>query len=243
LSNENKILPDQKILVLDVEWRPTLAYVWQAWDANVSPEMIVEHGGLLCVGAKYVGEETELFSEWEHGHEGMLVRIYEMMAYADAIVTFNGDRFDLPKLDGEFLLHGFSPRPPCTSIDCIKAVKKFGYFRNSLGFIGPFLGVGSKLENEGFGLWKKVMAGDKDAQKRMADYCKQDVDMTEELYIRIRSHIKTHPHLGKTGAEQCPVCGGTHSHSRGTRRTRAYKVQRLQCQSCGHWHDGKRSKI
>lgn len=236
-------LPDQKILVLDIEWRPTLAFVWQAWDANVSPDMIVEHGGLLCVGTKYLGKKTELFSEWKHGHKGMLEAVHERMSYADAIVGFNSDKFDIPKLHGEFLLHGMDPPPPATQVDCIKAVKKFGFFRNSLGFVGPFLGVGSKLEHEGFNLWKKVMEGDKDAQKRMAEYCTQDVDMTAELYLKIRSHIRNHPHLGKTGAEECPVCGSNHNQSRGTRRTRAYKVQRLQCQSCGHWHDGKRQKI
>ncbi len=238
-------IPDQKILVLDVEWRPTLAYVWRAWDENVSPDQIVEHGGLLCVGAKWVGEKTELFSEWEHTHEGMLELIHDMMSHADAIITYNGDKYDLPKLYGEFLLYGMAPPPPCTSIDCLKAVKKFGLFRNSLAFVGPFLSIGGKLEHEGFMLWKKVMAGNKDAQKRMAKYCVQDVDLTEELYFKIRPFIRNHPHLGRTGKEQCPACGGTHVQSRGTRRTRAYKIQRLACQdpSCGHWFDGTRQKI
>jgi len=251
-------LPDQKILVLDIEWRPTLAYVWRAWDENVSPEQIVEHGGLLCVGAKWLGQKTQIFSEWKHGHKGMLERVHEMMSYADVIIGFNSDKFDLPKLHGEFLLHGLDPAPPCTSIDCIKAVKKFGFFRNSLAFIGPFLGVGAKLEHEGFALWKKVMKGDKDAQKRMENYCIQDVDMTAELYLKIRSHIKNHPHLGRTGAEQCPVCGSTHTQKRGTQqvkekevtakgtiRTRCYKKQRHQCQAegCGHWFLGRATKI
>lgn len=237
-------IPEQKILVLDIEWRPTLAYVWRAWDENISPEQIVEHGGLLCVGAKWLGEKvTYCFSEWEDGHVGMLEKIHNMMSYADCIIGFNSDKFDIPKLHGEFMLYGMTPPPPCTSIDLIKAIKKFGFFRNSLAFIGPFLGVGEKLEHEGFGLWKKVMKGDKDACKRMSKYCIQDVDMTEKLYIRIRPAIRNHPHLGRTGSEQCPSCGGTHHQSRGTRRTRTYKIQRLNCQDCGHWFDGKRQKI
>lgn len=250
-------IPDQKVLVLDIEWRPTIAYVWQAWDESTSPEKIIEHGGLLCVGAKWLGEkEVHLFSEWEHGHEGMLAGIHEMMSFADAIITYNGDKYDLPKLDGEFVLYNFPPRPPCTSIDVIKAVKKLGYFRSSLGFVGPFLGLGDKVEYEGFGLWKKVMKGDKNAQERMGKYCIQDVKLTEKLYLKLRPHIKNHPHLGRTGHEACPVCGSSHVHSKGsrpkkeeeidsfgTRRTRVYKIQRLQCQTCTHWYDGKRMKI
>jgi hypothetical protein len=237
-------LPDQKVLLLDIEWRPVLAYVWRAWDENIAPAQIKEDGGLLCVGAKWLGDKTVyLFSEWEHGHVEMLKSIHEMMSMCDAIVTYNGDKYDLPKLDGEFVKHGLPPRPPCTSIDCLKPVQKLGYFRSSLGYVAPFLGLGDKLEHEGFGLWKKVMDGDVSAQKRMAKYCQQDVNLLERLYLKIRSYIKTHPHMGRTGAEQCPSCGSTHAQSRGTRRTRAFKIQRLCCNSCGHWFDGKRSKI
>lgn len=237
-------IPNQKILILDIEWRPAKAYIWQPKVDWLPPEMIIEDGGLLCVGAKWLGDKkTELFSEWEHGHVGMLERIHEMMSYADAIVGYNSDKFDIPKLHGEFLLHGLDPAPPCTTVDCLKAVKKMGFFMNRLAFIAPFLSIGAKMEHEGFGLWKKVMNGDADAQKRMAKYCTQDVNVTEKLYLKIRAHIRNHPHMGQTGHEACPSCGGKHVHSRGTRRTRSYKVQRLACQSCGHWFDGKRMKI
>jgi hypothetical protein len=237
-------LPDQNVLLLDIEWRPTEAYVWQAWKVNISPAQIKKHGGLLCVGAKWLGQkETFLFSEWEHGHKEMLQLIHELMSTADAIITYNGDRYDLPKLYGEFLLYDLPPCPPCTSIDVIKAVKKFGYFMNRLAFIGPFLGIGGKMEHEGMALWTKVMDGDENAQKRMAKYCIQDVKLLEKLYLKVRAHIKTHPHMGRTGAEQCPSCGSSHAQSRGSRRTRAYKIQRLNCVSCGHWFDGTRSKI
>lgn len=239
----NKI-PEQRILLLDIEFRPVLAYVWRAWDENISPQQIVEDGGILCVGAKWLGDKgCELYSEWEHGHLGMLEIIHDMMSHADALISYNGDRYDLVKLDGEFVKYGLPPRPPCTSIDCLKAVKRFGYFRSSLGYVAPFLNLGGKLEHEGFNLWKKVMQGDENAQGRMAKYCKQDVLLLEKLYLKIRAHIKTHPHMGRTGQEQCPSCGSSHAQSRGTRRTRSFKIQRLHCNSCGHWFDGRRSKI
>lgn len=237
-------IPDQKVLVLDIETRPAQAYVWRAYDENVGVDQIIDGGGTICVGAKWLGEkETFLFSDWEHGHDGMLLLIHEMMSYADAIVTYNGDKFDLPKLQGEFLLNGLGPTPPATSIDVVKHVRKLGYFMNRLAYIGPLLGVGAKMEHEGFPLWTKVMAGDEKAQKRMAKYCVQDVVLLEKLYLRVRPFIRNHPHLGKVGAHECGACGGTHVQSRGTRRTRAFKIQRLQCQDCGSWQDGTRKKI
>lgn len=238
-------IPDQKILILDCETRPAQAYVWRAYgEQNIGTEQIIDAGGIICVGAKWLGEkDTYLFSDWEHGHTDMLHGIHDMMSYADAVITYNGDRFDLPKLQGEFLLAGLGPTPPCTSIDVIKAVRKFGFFQNKLAFIGPLLAQGSKAETGGFKLWTDVMSGDEKAQAKMAKYCVQDVKLLEKLYLKVRPFIRNHPHMGKVGAHECGACGSTRVQSRGTRRTRAFKIQRLQCQTCGAWSDGTRKKI
>lgn len=238
-------IPDQKVLILDIETKPAAAYVWRAYgEQNIGVEQIIDSGGTICVGAKWLGEkECFLYSDWEHGHEQMLYEIHEMMSYADAIITYNGTRFDLPRLQGEFVLNGFGPTPPCTHIDCLKAVRKFGFFMNKLAYIGPLLVSSGKVKHEGFSLWTKVMAGDEKAQKKMAKYCIQDVRLLEKLYLKIRPFIKDHPHLGKVGANMCGACGSTHVQSRGTRRTRAYKIVRLHCQSCGSWQDGTRKKV
>jgi hypothetical protein len=240
-----EVIPDQKVLLLDIETSPTAAYVWRAYgEQNIGTEQIIDSGGIICVGAKWLGEkQTHLFSDWEHGHVEMLLLVHEMMSYADAVITYNGDKFDLPKLQGEFLLNGLGPTPPCTSIDVIKSVRKFGFFMNKLAYIGPLLSQGAKIETGGFSLWTKVLAGDEKAQAQMAKYCKQDVVLLEKLYLRIRPFIRNHPHLGKVGAHECGACGSTHVQSRGTRRTRAFKIQRLQCQACGSWQDGTRKKI
>lgn len=233
-----------KILILDIETRPAQAYVWRAYgEQNIGVEQIIDAGGIICVGAKWFGErETVLYSDWEHGHVKMLQAIHAMMEEADAVVTYNGDKFDLPKLQGEFLLHGLKPTGPLTSIDVVKSVRKFGFFVNRLAFIGPFLGVGAKIKHEGFDLWVKVMEGDEKAQRKMAKYCKQDVKLLEKLYLKVRPFIKNHPHLGKN-AHECGACHSNHVQSRGCRRTKYFRIQRLQCQSCGQWQDGSRQKI
>lgn len=240
-----EVIPDQKILVLDIETKPASAFVWRAYgEQNIGVEQIIDVGGVICVGAKWLGEkETFLYSDWEHGHLEMLIEVHAMMSYADAVVTYNGDRFDLNKLQGEFLLNGLGPTPPVTSIDVIKSVRRLGYFMNKLAFIGPLLLGDDKLKHEGFSLWTKVMAGDKKAEKKMAKYCIQDVKLLEKLYLKVRPFVRNHPHMGRTGANQCGACGSHDVQSRGTRRTRAYKIQRLHCQDCGAWGDGKRTKI
>jgi hypothetical protein len=232
-----------KILILDIEWRPAKAYVWSPWGVNIYDDQVIEGDGLLCVGAQWLGEkEVHVFTEWELGHREMLERTRQMMSEADAIVGYNSDKYDLRKLEGEFILHKMKLPPPCPSIDLIKTIRKFGYFRNSLKFIGPHLSVGKKLENGGMNLWRKVEEGDPKAQDTMKRYCAQDVRMTGKLYIRVRPGIKNHPLLGD-GSDECPACSGKHFQHRGHNRSRYYKTQRLQCQDCGHWFTGKRERI
>lgn len=237
-----KIKPQAKILTLDIETRPVKAYVWSLWDQNVGINQIIDNGGVICVGAKWLGDpNTVLFSDWEHGHQGMLQGIYDMMEQADAILTYNGDKFDLPKLRGEFLLNGFGPLPPCTSIDLYKAIKKLGFISGKLAFVGPLLSMGAKITTGGFDLWKNVEAGSSVAQNKMARYCKQDVRLLEKCYLKVLPYITNHPFLGDRG--HCGACDGTILHSRGYRRTKSFKIQRLQCTNCGSWQDGKREMV
>jgi hypothetical protein len=239
------IVVEPKILIVDIETRPAQAYVWRAYgEQNIGVEQIIDAGGIICVGYKWLGsKETFLVSEWDDGQAVMLKTIWDAMNEADAVITYNGDKFDLPKLQGAFLLAGLGPTPPVTSIDVVKAVRKLGFFVNRLAFIGPFLGVGAKVKHEGFDLWVKVMAGERAAQNKMARYCKQDVKLLEKLYMKVRAFIVNHPHMGDAKAHQCGACGGKHLQSRGFRRTKSFRIQRLQCQSCGSWSTGSRTKV
>lgn len=234
-----------KILTLDIETKPAKVYSFQMWNVNIGHEQVIEPGGTICVGAKWVGKpEVLFFSEWEHGHKEMLLAVHELISEADAIITYNGDNFDLKKLNGEFLLNGIKPPAPPTSIDLIKTVKKLGFDMNRLAYIGPLLKIGRKIKHEGFSLWRKVLDGDEAARGRMKKYCIQDVRLTELLYVRVRPFIRNHPHLGlEAKATACGACGSHKVHSRGVRRTKAFTIQRLQCQDCGAWSDGTRKKV
>jgi hypothetical protein len=194
-----------RILYFDVEWKPAQAYVWRAYDENVGPDQIIHPGGLLCFSAIWEDEKQPIFSsEWEDGHEGMVKKLHDLFSEADALITYNGDRYDIPKARGEFLLAGLPAPPPVTSIDLLKAVKKMGFYMNRLAFIGPYLGVGAKIKHEGFPLWVAVLNGDQKAQNRMKKYCMQDSKLLVKLYKKIKPFLLNHPHFGNRGE-----CGAT----------------------------------
>lgn len=230
------------LLYFDIEWKPAKAYVWRMYDENVGPDQLIDAGGLLCFSAvKGDTGEVVFASEWDDGHEEMVYKLYDLFQWADVVITYNGNKYDIPKTMGEFLLAGLPPPPPPTSIDLLKTVKKMGFVMNRLAFIGPFLKIGQKVKHEGFPLWSGVMDGDVSAQKRMKKYCIQDSKLLVKLYNKIKPYILNHPFLGDRGV--CGACEGKVLHSRGFRRTKSFKIQRLQCQSCGSWQDGKRTKV
>lgn len=232
-----------KILAIDIEWSPAKAYVWRMWDENISPDQLIDAGGLLCFCANWIGTKEYFFmSEWDDGKSEMAAMLQNLLTEADAVVTYNGDKYDLPKIRGHLLLEGYRPPPPPTSIDLIKIVKKLGFVMNRLAYIGPLLNAGSKLKHEGFQLWRSVLEGDAKAQKRMQRYCVKDVKVLVTLYNHILPYIDNHPHLGDDGGA-CGACGSNHVQSRGYRRTKYFKVHRLQCQDCGAWSTGARQKI
>lgn len=232
-----------KLLTIDIEWSPATAYVWKMFDENISHDQLIDPGGLLCFAAQWVGSKEFIFmSAWKDGKAAMAVKLRELLDEADGVITYNGNRYDLPKIRGHLMLEGLPPFAPPTSIDLIKTVKSLGFVMNRLAYIAPLLGVGTKMKHEGFRLWRAVLEGDTKAQDRMERYCIQDVRVTTRLYKHVLPFITDHPHLGDNKGA-CGACGSEHVQMRGFRRTKYFKVQRLQCQDCGGWSTGMRKKI
>jgi hypothetical protein len=231
-----------KILLLDIETRPTLAYVWRLYDENVAVEQIVEPTRMICWAAKWAGESEVVFAAEWGGRARMVRTLHSLISKADAVITYNGDKFDLPKINGEFLLAGLPPAPPIPSIDLYKTVKRLGFASGKLAFVAPLLKIGEKVKHAGFRLWREVMDGLPAARAEMERYNKQDTRLLDKLYRTLRPYIKSHPYLGTGIAPECPACGSKKVQKRGVRRTKSFFVERLHCQDCGSWSDGVRTK-
>lgn len=241
-----------RVLVLDIETAPATAYVWRLFDENISLDQLIAPSRIICWGAKWIGHKEFIYADERQGRGWMLGKIHTMLSDADAVVTYNGDRFDLPKLYGEFIAAGLPPLPQCTSIDVIKTVRKMGVQSNKLAFIGPHLKIGKKMQAGGFLLWRAVLEGSKVAWNKMRRYNRQDVLLLERLYKTLRPHMRNHPYMGAGGAgkatstkarTECPGCQSFRSQRRGTRRTKAYLIERIQCLGCGGWYDGSRTRM
>lgn len=233
-----------KILFYDIETRPMVVEAWGLRDQNIGLNQVREWGGTICFAAKWLGKREVFFhSDWTDGHEGMLQAMHDLWNEADAVCGYNNNRFDDKKMRGEFVRHGMMPPATVASIDLYKVVRQqFSFDSHKLDHVSQLLGLGTKVKHDGHGLWSRVLQGDEKAQKIMERYNRQDVGLTEKLYKKLRPFIKNHPHLGVGNSDSCPACLSLNVQKRGYHYTRTQVAQRLQCQDCGHWYLGKRTK-
>lgn len=227
-----------KILLFDIETAPTKAFVWKIWQENVGTSQIIDPGYMLCWAAKWLGEdEISYATHWDHGDD-MVRLLHELLEEADAVVSYNGNHFDIPIVNTAFAKLGLKPPAQAKSIDLYQVVKrKFRLLSNRMDFVGEYFGLGRKADTGGFSLWSSVLEGDAAAREHMVEYNCQDVVLLEDIYKHLLPWIPSHPSHGlfsDTG-RVCPSCGGSHLVSRGFARTKVYSYRRFQCKDCGAW--------
>jgi DNA polymerase elongation subunit (family B) len=228
-----------KLLLIDIETAPNVAYVWGLFKENIPLQRLVDSGYVLCWAAKWVGTDEILFdSVYKSKPSVMLKRVHALLDEADAIIHYNGNSFDIPTLNKEFLLHKMKPPSPSKQIDLLLTSRsRFRFTSNKMDYVAQALGIGNK-KNTTFDLWIKCMAKDPDAWAKMEEYNKGDVELLEGIYNEFKPWIKGHPNTGLYSgieAPTCPVCGSDDIVRRGFSYTAVGKFQRYRCAGCGHW--------
>jgi uncharacterized protein YprB with RNaseH-like and TPR domain len=231
-----------KVLLLDIETTPHTAFVWEKWETNVIA--FKDYGSLLCYSYKWLGEkETHVVGLNTMKPRALIHSLYCLFNEAEIIVAHNGDSFDIKMANQYFIKEGFSPPHNYKTIDTKKLAKeKFRFVSNKLDDLGDYLGLGRKIQTGGFDLWQGCMNGDRKAWKKMLEYNKQDVDLLEKIYMKLRPWCR-HPNLNvKKGINKCPVCQSNRLHSRGLQINGLQRYKRYQCQDCGRWSRGEIDK-
>lgn len=228
-----------KILLLDIESAPNLVTVWGLWKQNVALNQILDSGYVLCWSAKWLGEDEIKFASTYHdGPKMMLKKIHSLLDQADAVIHYNGSKFDIPTLNKEFLLYNLNPPSPIKQIDLLKTARsQFKFPSNKLNYIAQALGLGKKTEHIGHELWIRCMNNDDEAWKVMREYNKNDVVLLEKVYEKLKPWIKGHANhaLYSDDSLVCPTCGSKHYHKEGFKRTTSCTYQQYQCNNCGSW--------
>lgn len=211
--DKDKVIPKlPKILIFDIETSPLKAYVWTRWQQNVYPDQMLTDWFMLTWSAKWLFDETVMSAKLtpeevkNEDDKRITELIWKLIDEADIIVAHNGDRFDIPRLNSRFIVNGLSPTSTIKSIDTKKvASRQFGFSSNKLSELAKVFGFDGKLDTD-FELWAKCMDGDQEALNYMQQYNDQDVILLEEVYLKLRPWIKTHPNVALYMELDEPVC-------------------------------------
>lgn len=196
---------------------------------------------MVCWAAKWIGESKIFYrSVYHDGKKKMLDDIHALLEEAEAVVHFNGQAFDVPKIKTELFINGYAPPSPFKHIDLMMAAKKeFSFQSNKLEFILRQAGLGGKKKHEGFEMWVKCLNNDKKAWADMKAYNIIDVRKTEALYKKMMPWISKHPAL-YAERDHCRYCNSKHVQYRGSQIAVKWRWKRYQCMDCGKWDTGCR---
>lgn len=248
----NKEFKDKlpKILIFDLETSPLRGYIWSRWQQNVYPDQMLSDWFLLTWSAKWL-YSAEVLSDKLTSEEVLneddcriVNSLWKLVDEADIIIAHNGDRFDVPRLNSRFIVNELPPASSYRTIDTKKvASKHFGFSSNKLSELAKVFGFDGKLDTD-FELWARCMKGEQEALDYMQEYNDQDVLLLEEVYLKLRPYIKSHPNVAvymNVNTQVCSSCGSTKLTESGKYQyTNTGKFPLYRCE-CGAESRGRRT--
>jgi DNA polymerase III epsilon subunit-like protein len=161
--------------------------------------------------------------------------LWQLINKADIIIAHFANGFDVPLMNARFIINGMTP-PSFYKVIDTKAVasRHFKFPSNKLDAIAGYFGLGSKIKTN-FMLWRKCMEGDENALEEMRIYNIQDVELLEDVYLKLRPFIKSHPNLNlymETNKHVCANCGNHNIKFDSYYYTSVNKYEVYRC-SCG----------
>lgn len=231
-----------KRLFFDIETSPMILYSWRTgYKLNIPTDNIIEDWKIICISYKWEHENKVRNLTWDKKQcdKQMLIDFVKIMNKADECVAHNGDRFDIKKIRTRCIYHRIPMFPKYRTLDTLKKAKSgFNFNSNRLDYIAKFLGVGAKLEHEGFSMWVKCLQGDKKALKEMVKYCDMDIIVLEDVFLTLQNYILNNTHTGVLDGRfkaSCPNCGSEDIFLLKNSVTAKGTVKRLiECNSCGY---------
>lgn len=237
-----------KILVWDLETAPITAYTWGLFDQYIGLNQMKSDWYILSWAAHWLGDPPSKVMYMDNSKakniqddKALVMGLAKLLNEADIVITQNGEKFDIKKLNARAIINRLPPIKPCKSTDILKEGRKvFKFTSHGLEYVSNNLNDKyKKLKHEeypGFELWTAILAGDKHAWTVMKKYCIHDVLATEEAYTKIQGWIKTQNMASyiDDAVLRCK-CGSDNIMKRGYAHTEAGKYQIYLCKDCGKW--------
>ena len=239
-----------RILHFDIETAPMEVYTFSNHPDFIPHTMLKRDWYVICWSANWDDSE-KIISAVQTPEEAktandkrIMEHLYGLLDAADIVVTKNGKKFDVLKINERFVCYGLPPTTQYRQVDTQEILKNFGFSWKGLDAVRKRMGGEGKMPTD-FSWWLECMKGNPKYLKLMSEYCGKDVIENKILYHEIRSWYNQHPNLGiysKTGNPCCPVCGSEEIEELSeTYKTQTNTYPQYRCTECGHVPRGRKT--
>lgn len=235
-----------KILLFDIETSPLVTHTWSLYgEQSIGVNQIVRDWEILSWSAKWLDQNKAMYRDQRNNKKiindyKMIKAIWKLLNEADVVITQNGKKFDVRKLNAKFVENKLGPPSSFKHIDTrMLAKSKFDLPSYSLEYMTKkFCKKYKKLKSRkfiGHELWTECIAGNIKAWKEMEAYNKMDVLALEELYYFFQGWDSTINHnlYNDSATAVCNSCGHDEFQKIGFGFTASGKFQRYRCKNCG----------
>lgn len=180
------------VCYLDIECSPTKSYTWRRFKENISQAQILSESFFLTASWAFNEQEVEGIrltpnEAVNEDDEALITKLWHVLDNSNVVVGHNLRKFDIKKINSRFAFYNMPPPSPYKIIDTLEIAKaKFAFPSNKLNDLCEYLNIGKKLPHDGFSLWSRCCDGDDEALEHMLKYNLIDVDITRQLYKRLR---------------------------------------------------------
>ena len=239
-----------KILIFDIETLPMVNYTWGRFKQDVALSQTIKESCMLCWAAKWLYEETmmsdvltpdEVASRDDYR---ICLSLHKLIDEANAIVAYNGKKFDVPFINTRFLCNEMVPCKPVKLIDPYIDVKhNFKFSSNKMDEVATMLGLENKISTD-FELWRKCDEGNRDALKQMVEYNRQDVVVLEQIYDEMLPWLDLQSSLPMRDDKfVCMACGSSDYAFTGKYYYTPFgKYKLYRCANCGKYFRSRQNE-
>lgn len=248
---------EPRVLLFDIETAPAISYHWGRWKVNVGVSQVIQRPYVITWAAKWLGSPTifsdslpfyKTFAKDEKDDINIVKSLWKMLDEADIVIAHYGKKFDIPQMNARFVKHGLPQPSPYRVIDTKEMASKFFKFEaNSLAELADFLEVDSGNKNKtDFDTWRDCVEGKgtPKAWDTMLTYNEQDVNVLEDVYLKLRPYANNHPNISvfyEGDDMRCTVCGSKSlTELSGNAYTNVSKFKSYRCK-CGHVQRGRKN--
>lgn len=161
-------------------------------------DLVSNKGVLITAGVKILGEKPILFINKNLGKDGLddreiCVQLRNCLESMDMLVGFYSLNFDVKMINSRLLFWGERIIAPRLHLDLYRLVKKyFNTHRRNLDTIAKYLGIEATKTHVDMSHWNAAkINGNPTAIKYIAEHNLIDLDVTEELFYKVKNLIKS----------------------------------------------------